>query len=118
MPDFDKQKVYTLVRQIPPGKVATYGQIAALLGNPRAARAMAAALRTAPAGQGIPCHRVISRRGSMAPAEVFGGPGVQSALLRGEGVFFLSDATVDMSQCLWQPQIGFICGKTRQAGGV
>ncbi|MDD4797734.1 MAG: methylated-DNA--[protein]-cysteine S-methyltransferase [Eubacteriales bacterium] len=97
------QRVYALVRRGPPGSVATYGQIAALLGNPRAARAVAAALRNAPNGGRIPCHRIVNRRGSMAPADVF-GPGVQSALLRGEGVVFLPDGSVDMRRCLWQPQ--------------
>ena len=56
------QKIYQLVKTIPSGKVATYGQLALLAGSPRASRIVGAALAKAPAG--LPCHRVLYRDGS------------------------------------------------------
>jgi len=93
-----KQTVWRLVAAIPPGKVATYGQLAALAGNPKAARAVVRALKGAPAA--LPCHRVVNRAGTLAPQDVF-GPGMQKALLLAEGVAFLADGKINMRQALW-----------------
>src|SRR2546430_17355580 len=60
------ERVYALVRQIPPGNVVTYGQVAALLGTPRAARAVGYALRFLPAGTDVTWHRVINPRGHVS----------------------------------------------------
>ena len=59
------QYVYDLVRQVPPGRVVTYGQVAALLGSPQAARAVGYALRFLPAGSEVPWHRVINHQGQI-----------------------------------------------------
>ncbi|NLV91778.1 MAG: MGMT family protein [Firmicutes bacterium] len=95
------QKVYRLVAQIPPGQVATYGQIAALLGNPRSARAVGWAMRAAPQEQNLPCHRVVRQDGGLAPGFVFGGTAIQRAILAEEGVSFLPNGKIDLSQHLW-----------------
>lgn len=61
------EKVYPVVRKIPPGRVMTYGQIAARLGKPKAARAVGNALHHNPDPKNIPCHRVVNREGRLAP---------------------------------------------------
>ena len=97
------ERVYAIARQIPPGNVATYGQLAALAGQPRAARIVGGAMSRCPEGNGVPCHRVIRRDGTLCDAFVFGISGLQRQLLLSEGVTFLSDGRVDMEECLWRP---------------
>jgi len=93
------QIVYEIVKKIPRGKVATYGQVARVAGNPRMARQVGWALHQNP-GQGvIPCHRVVNRFGGCCEGFAFGGIEVQRALLGEEGVVFLPDGTVDMTAC-------------------
>jgi methylated-DNA-protein-cysteine methyltransferase-like protein len=98
------EKIYAAVCQIPRGSVMTYGGIAALAGNPRMARVVGYALHQNPMPGVIPCHRVVNREGRLAPAFAFGGEEVQRALLEQEGVPFLPDRRVDMSQALFIPQ--------------
>lgn len=83
----------------------TYGQIAAILGNPNAPRAVATALRNVPREVAIPCHRVVSKTGRPAPADVFGGPGVQRQVLMAEGVPFLADGRIDMRAAIFHPEV-------------
>ena len=66
-------KVYEAVCRVPAGKVATYGQIAAMCGSPRASRAVGYALHMNPRPGVIPCHRIVNREGRLAPAFAFGG---------------------------------------------
>jgi len=94
--------VYDIVEKIPAGKVATYGQIAYMLGCPGAARTVGFAMRAAPENRDLPCHRVVSKGGRLAPGDVFGGYERQRALLEAEGVAFEGDGTVDMEKCMWQ----------------
>jgi methylated-DNA-protein-cysteine methyltransferase-like protein len=94
--------IYAVVRRIPQGKVASYGQVAALAGNPRWARAVGYALHRNPQPGVIPCHRVVMADGRMAPGFAFGGPDVQRALLEGEGVRFCADGRVDMAVYQWK----------------
>ncbi|MDR2754003.1 MAG: MGMT family protein [Oscillospiraceae bacterium] len=107
MPNFFAA-VYAAVRQIPCGKVATYGQIARLCGNPRMARQVGWALHANPRpGQNeteIPCHRVVNRAGACCEGFAFGGIEMQQALLKAEGVCFLADGLVDMQTCRWEPE--------------
>lgn len=95
-------QVYFLVSKIPRGKVATYGQIAALLGNPRNGRIVGWAMRLAPDDLNLPCHRIINRNGVLAPEYAFGGKAVQRSLLEDEGVTFEKDGSVDLEKCLWE----------------
>ncbi len=96
------KEVYDAVRLIPFGKVATYGQIAALIGRPRAARQVGWALHVNPEPGVIPCHRVVNRFGHLAPAFAFGGQEVQKSLLQSEGVEVRKDLTVDLEKYLWK----------------
>lgn len=99
------ERVYEVVRQVPKGCVATYGQVAALMGSPRSARYVGFALRSNPhpgTGEGsVPCHRVVFKDGSVCKGFAFGGPEVQKALLEAEGVTFCDDDHVDMQAHLW-----------------
>ena len=96
------ERVYEAVKQIPKGKVATYGQIACAAGSPRAARQVGYALHVNPQPYVIPCHRVVNRNGRLAPAFAFGGVDVQAQLLREEGVEVKEDNTVDIQRYLYQ----------------
>ncbi|NQS98487.1 MAG: MGMT family protein [candidate division Zixibacteria bacterium] len=100
--DFYRQ-VYDLVRKIPPGKVATYGQIAALLAAPRAARTVGYALNALRRGSvfpPVPWQRVINYRGmiSLPPG---GGYEIQRDLLTDEGVTPDEDGVYDLNEYLW-----------------
>jgi methylated-DNA-protein-cysteine methyltransferase-like protein len=83
-------RVYALVRRVPTGRVVTYGQVAAMLGLPRGARAVGWALRALPEGQAarVPWHRVVGAGGRISPRS---GPGpvIQRRRLRAENVAFL-----------------------------
>lgn len=95
------EKVYEIVKKIPEGRVATYGQIARLLGNPRCSRVVGYALHVNPSPDTIPCFRVVNRDGRTSPAFAFGGQDVQKELLLSEGVEFLPNGNVDLSRFLW-----------------
>jgi len=92
---------YAVVRQIPPGRVATYGQIARLSGMPRCARTVGYAMAGCK-DPSIPCHRVVDRFGGTKACFDTYAPGTQRALLEAEGISFRSDGTVDLEQYLWE----------------
>ena len=92
------EKIYEVVKSIPNGKVATYGQVAILAGNPHWARVVGYALHNNPDPSTIPCHRVVNREGRVAAAFVFGGGNVQRQLLEGEGIVFEPDSTIDLKK--------------------
>ena len=98
MKDNTFNKIYKAVQKIPKGKVATYGQIAAMAGNPRWSRVVGYALHVNPDPANIPCHRVVNRFGEPSQAFVFGGINAQIELLKKEGVTFLSDGRVDLEK--------------------
>lgn len=95
------EKIYEVVKRIPKGKVATYGYVALLAGNPRWARVVGYALHNNPAPMVIPCHRVVNREGRVAEAFVFGGGNAQRELLEREGIVFSEDGTVDLKKYGW-----------------
>lgn len=92
------ERVYAAVKLIPRGSVATYGQVAAAVGNPRLARVVGYALHANPAPGVIPCHRVVKRDGAVSSAFAFGGANRQVELLAGEGVGFVDATHVDMAR--------------------
>ncbi len=92
-----------VVRRIPAGRVATYGQIARLAGMPRCARTVGYAM-AACQDPSVPCHRVVDRFGGTKAAFDTYGPGTQRALLEAEGVSFRPDGTVDLARCQWQTE--------------
>ena len=94
------EKIYEVVKQIPRGKVATYGQVAAMAGNPHWSQVVGYALHVNPDPNTIPCHRVVNRFGECAGSFAFGGKDVQRMLLQGEGVSFIG-GRVDMQKHQW-----------------
>ncbi|MBR2590580.1 MAG: MGMT family protein, partial [Clostridia bacterium] len=80
--------MYEVVKKIPRGKVATYGQVATLAGNPHWSRVVGYALHVNPEPGVIPCHRIVNRFGGLSPAFAFGGENRQRELLAQEGVGF------------------------------
>lgn len=97
-------RIYEVVRRIPRGKVATYGQIAMLAGNPHWSQVVGYALHVNPDPEGIPCYRVVNRFGEVSSAFAFGGDNEQRHLLKADGVAFLPDGRVDLKHFLWQPE--------------
>lgn len=95
-------EVYKVVKLIPEGKVATYGQIANILCSPKASRAVGYALHFNPLPGIIPCHRVVNREGYLAPAFAFGGMDCQAELLKKEGVFCDENYKVDLKVYQWK----------------
>lgn len=95
--------VYEQVKKIPKGKVATYGQIAALCGSPKASRAVGYALHFNPDPEHTPCFRVVNRFGGCAKAFAFGGAEEHARRLREDGVEVSEDLTVDLDKYLWDP---------------
>ncbi len=94
-------KVYDVVKRIPKGKVATYGQIAMLAGSPRASRAVGYALHFNPSPDTIPCFRVVNRFGALAPAFAFGGIEEHARRLLADGIEVDEDYTVDLDKYIW-----------------
>ncbi len=92
------EKIYEVVKSIPEGKVATYGHVALLAGNPRWARVVGYALHVNPDPLNIPCYRVVNREGRVAPGFAFGGEDVQRQLLESEGIVFESDGRIDLEK--------------------
>jgi len=95
---------YDIVRCIPAGKVATYGQIARLAGMPRCARTVGYAMAGC-RDASIPCHRVVDRFGGTKACFDTHAPDTQRMLLEAEGVLFRLDGTVDLELCQWQPNL-------------
>ena len=94
--------IYAIVRRIPAGRVATYGQIALLAGNVRWSRVVGYAMRAC-RDASIPCQRVVLKGGRLSEAFGVGGADEQAMLLSLEGVSFLADGRVDMRSCAWRP---------------
>lgn len=95
------EKIYEVVKRIPYGKVATYGQIAVMCGNPRWSRVVGYALHANPDPENIRCYRVVDRFGRLSEAFAFGGINEQAELLRAEGVEVGSDNIVNLEKFLW-----------------
>ena len=95
-------KIYNVVKMIPKGKVATYGQVAALAGNPNWSRVVGYALHNNPFPGEIPCHRVVNRFGKTTPSFAFGGDDVQRQLLENEGIVFGDDGCIDLNVYIWR----------------
>lgn len=95
-------RVIEFIRTIPAGRVATYGQIAGLAGNRRAARQVARILHACSQSQGLPWHRVVNREGRVA-LRTGCGYEEQMRLLRDEGVRFDETGAIDLATFLWLP---------------
>jgi methylated-DNA-protein-cysteine methyltransferase-like protein len=101
------EEVYNIVKKIPKGRVATYGQIARILGNPRKAKIVGWALHTNPYNDGMPCHRVVNSKGELSGCEAFGGFEQHKKMLEDEGIIFDNRGIINLQTYLWKP--GNLC---------
>ena len=93
-------RVLAAVRRVPPGRVATYGDIAAAAGRPRAWRAVGTIMRTCTA-TGVPCHRVVASGGGLGG---YGGnPGLKRSLLKAEGILVVGTRIRRFRLVRWEP---------------
>lgn len=95
--DTPSKRIYEAVKKIPKGRVATYGQVAALAGDKNMARAVGNALHRNPDPDSIPCYRVVNSKGELAGEFAFGGPGAQQRLLEADGIE-VTDGKVDLKK--------------------
>lgn len=96
-------KVYEITRQIPYGKVTTYGLIAKKIGTPRSARMVGYALNASALQDDIPAHRVVNRKGLLTGKAHFQGSQLMQQLLESEGVKVENNQIVDLEAHLWFP---------------
>lgn len=95
-------EILSVVEEVPEGKVATYGQIARMIGRDRNARLVGRILAMAEYYGDYPCHRVVNHAGRMAPSFV-----EQRSLLSAEGVIFRENGCVNMAKCQWQEAVEY-----------
>ena len=95
--------IYTVVRRIPRGRVATYGQVAELAGIPGHARQVGYALHALPAGTAVPWHRVLNAQGSLSLRREPGPELTQRLLLEREGIRFDARGRVNLARVRWRP---------------
>jgi len=100
------ERIYTVVRRIPRGRVATYGQVAALAGLGGHARQVGYALHALATERAVPWHRVVNARGQISPRTEPGGDLIQRRLLEREGVNFDAADRLELGRYRWRPQNG------------
>jgi methylated-DNA-protein-cysteine methyltransferase-like protein len=98
------ERAYAVIRAIPYGRAVSYGGVAAILGAPRAARAVGRALFELPEGSDVPWWRVVNRNGEISIKGTLHGPALQRALLRSEGVKFDRRGRIDWRKFGWDGQ--------------
>ncbi len=97
------EKVYDVVRKIPPGRVTSYGAIAHYLGSGSSARMVGWAMNHSHTATDVPAHRVVNRVGRLTGKHHFGGPRVMQQLLESEGINITDDQVVNFSDIFWDP---------------
>ena len=98
------QRIYAVVRRIPEGRVATYGQVASLAGLAGHARQVGYALHALPKGTAIPWHRVVNADGEISLRSMPGGELVQRGLLEREGIRLDPRGRVPLARVCWRPR--------------
>jgi methylated-DNA-protein-cysteine methyltransferase related protein len=98
--------IYNVVRQIPHGRVATYGQVADLAGMYGKARLVGYALYRVVADSDVPWHRVVNAQGRVSESPLRNGSdALQRVLLESEGICFRADGTLSLREYLWRPDV-------------
>ena len=97
------ERVYAVVRQVPCGKVTTYGAIARFLGAPKSARTVGYAMNAAHHLEDVPAHRVVNRIGMLTGKHHFGGINTMQQLLESEGIIIINDQIQDFEAVFWTP---------------
>jgi methylated-DNA-protein-cysteine methyltransferase-like protein len=98
-------KVYAVVRQIPYGKVTSYGAIAKALGTARSARMVGWAMNAAHHLEDVPAHRVVNRKGLLTGKHHFDGTNLMQQLLESEGIMVVDNQIIDFEKHFWTPEI-------------
>ena len=101
------EKVYSVARQIPYGKVTSYGAIAKALGTARSARMVGWAMNAAHNLEDVPAHRVVNRNGLLTGKHHFEGTNLMQQLLESEGVKVVDNQIIDLEKYFWTPEIQF-----------
>ncbi|SHI46500.1 MGMT family protein [Flavobacterium terrae] len=106
-PDNDNffERVYAIARQIPEGRVTSYGAIAKALGTARSARMVGWAMNASHNMEDVPAHRVVNRNGVLTGKYHFDGTSLMQQLLESEGVEVVNNQIVDFDKYFWQPDI-------------
>ena len=97
------QKVYEVVKMIPPGRVSTYGLIAKYLGSAKSSRVVGYAMNASHQNSDIPAHRVVNRVGILTGKHHFSGTTLMKNLLESEGVKIQNDRVVNFKKVVWDP---------------
>ncbi|MFA8301382.1 MAG: MGMT family protein [Hyphomicrobiales bacterium] len=97
------QKVYEVARQIPFGRVTSYGAIAKYLGAGRSSRMVGYALKSSASTENVPAHRVVNRNGLLTGRHHFVDPTLMEQLLNSEGVEVINNQVVDLKKHFWDP---------------
>jgi methylated-DNA-protein-cysteine methyltransferase-like protein len=99
------EKVYDVVRQIPYGKVTSYGAIAKALGTARSARMVGWAMNASHNLEDVPAHRVVNRNGLLTGKHHFDGTNLMQQLLENEGIKVIDNQIVDFEKHFWEPEM-------------
>jgi methylated-DNA-protein-cysteine methyltransferase-like protein len=99
------ERVYRVVRQIPYGKVTSYGAIAKALGATRSARMVGWAMNAAHNLEDVPAHRVVNRKGLLTGKHHFDGTNLMQQLLESEGIIIKENQIIDLESVFWEPII-------------
>lgn len=99
------EKVYAVARQIPFGKVTSYGAIAKTLGTARSARMVGWAMNAAHNLEDVPAHRVVNRKGLLTGKHHFDGTNLMQQLLENEGINVVDNQIVDFEKHFWEPEM-------------
>ena len=99
------EKVYQVARQIPYGKVTTYGAIAKAIGAAKSARMVGYAMNGAGEREDVPAHRVVNRKGVLTGKHHFSGTNLMQQLLESEGVQVKDNQIQNFQEVLWEPEI-------------
>ncbi|OCB74522.1 MGMT family protein [Flavobacterium crassostreae] len=99
------QKVYSIARQIPFGKVTSYGAIAKALGAARSARMVGWAMNASHGLADVPAHRVVNRNGLLTGKIHFDGTNLMQQLLESEGIEVVDNQIMDFKKHFWEPEV-------------
>jgi methylated-DNA-protein-cysteine methyltransferase-like protein len=97
------ERVYVVVRQIPYGKVTSYGAIAKILGTARSARMVGWAMNAAHNLEDVPAHRVVNRKGLLTGKHHFEGTNLMQQLLENEGIVVIDNQIQNFDAVFWEP---------------
>ena len=97
------EKVYDVVREIPFGRVCSYGLIARYIGSPQSARMVGWAMNASHIKEDVPAHRVVNRIGLLTGKQHFEGSNLMQQLLESEGIQIKENQVVDFEQFVWNP---------------